>query len=83
MAVLSYEIYRLLEEEPEKEKADKVEEKAREQKPILKAELKEEFYGEMKALRIELEKKISEVEVRLERRLATVGKNYSKLYNYA
>ncbi len=84
--MLSYEVYKILEEELGKEKADKVvrileeslkiiETKAKEQKPILKAEIKEElkrelvtkeeFHGELKALRLELERRIDRLEVYL------------------
>ncbi|MCS6958282.1 MAG: hypothetical protein RMK75_07525 [Aquificaceae bacterium] len=90
MPVLSYEVYKILEEELGKEKADKVvkvleesllkiEEKAKEQKPILKAEVKEEllkelvtkeeFYGELRVLKLELEKRIDRVEADLSRRI--------------
>ncbi|MEJ5339149.1 MAG: hypothetical protein ACK42C_03145 [Aquificaceae bacterium] len=92
MAV-SYEVYRILEEELGKEKADKVvkvleeslkviEEKVKEQKPLLKAEIKdelkkelvtkEEFYGEMRSLRLELEKIIDKVEADLTNRINKV-----------
>ncbi len=84
--MLSYEVYKILEEELGKEKADRVakvleeslkliEEKAKEQKPILKAELKdeltkelitkEEFHGELKALRLEMERRIDRIEIYL------------------
>ncbi|QID33954.1 hypothetical protein [Pampinifervens florentissimum] len=84
--MLSYEVYKILEEELGREKADKVarilevilkaiEEKVKEQKPILKAEIKEEltkglvtkeeFHGELKALRLELERRIDRLEVYL------------------
>ncbi|MDW8095558.1 MAG: hypothetical protein RMK35_04690 [Aquificaceae bacterium] len=90
MSILSYEIYKILEEELGKEKADKVvkvleeslskiEEKVKEQKPILKVEVKEEllkelvtkeeFYGEIRALRLELERRIDKVEADLGRRI--------------
>ncbi|MEN3029139.1 MAG: hypothetical protein ABDH29_08045 [Aquificaceae bacterium] len=67
MATISYEVYKILEEELGKEK--------KEQKPILKAEIKEEllkelvtkgeFYGEIRALRLELERRIDKVELLL------------------
>ncbi len=84
--MLSYEVYKILEEELGREKADKVarilevilkaiEEKVKGQKPILKAEIKEElkrelvtkeeFHGELKALRLELERRIDRLEVYL------------------
>ncbi|MCS6876139.1 MAG: hypothetical protein N3C57_05830 [Aquificaceae bacterium] len=90
MSILSYEIYKILEEELGKDKADKVvkvlqeslskiEEKVKEQKPILKVEVKEEllkelvtkeeFYGEIRALRLELERRIDKVEADLGRRI--------------
>ncbi len=80
--MLSYEVYKILEEELGKEKADKVarvlEEslkvikgKAKEQKPILKAELKEELTkklvtkAELQLVKLELGKKIDRLEVYL------------------
>jgi len=80
--MLSYEVYKILEEELGKEKADKVirileeslkiiETKAKEQKPILKAEIKEELTkelvtkAELQIVKLELEKKIDRLEVYL------------------
>ncbi|MCX7990019.1 MAG: hypothetical protein N2648_05200 [Aquificaceae bacterium] len=79
MAVLPYEIYKLLEEELGKEKAERVgniiessleliERKAYEQKPLLKAEIKEELSKEMATrgdvaeVKAEVEKVRAEVE---------------------
>ncbi|MCS6998916.1 MAG: hypothetical protein NZL86_05935 [Aquificaceae bacterium] len=100
MTTISYEVYKILEEELGKEKADKVvkvleesllkiEEKAKEQKPILKAEVKEEllkelvtkeeFYGELKVLRLELERKIDGVEADLSRRMDGIEARIDKI----
>ncbi|MCS6958281.1 MAG: hypothetical protein RMK75_07520 [Aquificaceae bacterium] len=89
MATISYEVYKILEEKPGKEKADKVvkvleesflkiEEKAREQKPILKAEVKEELLKELVTkeelmlVKLEIEKKIDDVKAELERKIDKV-----------
>ena len=80
--MLSYEVYKILEEELGREKADKVarilevilkaiEEKVKGQKPILKAEIKEELKkelvtkAELQIVKLELEKKIDRLEVYL------------------
>ncbi|MDW8095559.1 MAG: hypothetical protein RMI51_02025 [Aquificaceae bacterium] len=89
MATVSYEVYKILEEELGKEKADKVvkvleeslskiEDKAREQKPILKAEVKEELLKELATkeelmlVKLEIENKIDNVKAELERRIDKV-----------
>ncbi len=86
MAMISYEVYKMLEEELGKEKAERVvkvleeslrviEDKAREQKPILKAELKEELTKELvtkeelQIVKLELERKMDMLEARLEARM--------------
>ena len=80
--MLSYEVYKILEEDLGREKADKVarilevilkaiEEKVKGQKPILKADIKEEFKkelvtkAELQIVKLELEKKIDRLEVYL------------------
>lgn len=80
--MLSYEVYKILEEDLGREKADKVarilevilkaiEEKVKGQKPILKAEIKEELKkelvtkAELQIVKLELEKKIDRLEVYL------------------
>ncbi|MEJ7621207.1 MAG: hypothetical protein WKI49_01650 [Aquificaceae bacterium] len=80
--MLSYEVYKILEEELGREKADKVarilevilkaiEEKVKGQKPILKADIKEELTkelvtkAELQIVKLELEKKIDRLEVYL------------------
>ncbi len=80
MAVLPYEVYKVIEEEVGKEKAEKIgkaieealntiEKKALEQKPILKAEIKEELTKELATkadiaeTKAEIEKVRAEVKV--------------------
>ncbi len=80
MAILPYEVYKVIEEEVGKEKAEKIgkaieealnaiEKKALEQKPILKAEIKEELTKELATkadiaeVRAEIEKVRAEVKV--------------------
>ncbi|OIF97458.1 hypothetical protein A7N06_21000 [Acinetobacter baumannii] len=80
MAILPYEVYKVIEEEVGKEKAEKIgkaieealnaiEKKVLEQKPILKAEIKEELTKELATkadiaeVRAEIEKVRAEVKV--------------------
>ncbi len=89
MAVLPYEVYKVIEEEVGKEKAEKIgkaieeslnaiEKKALEQKPILKAEIKEELTKELATkadiaeVRAEIEKVRADLSAEVEKVRAEV-----------
>jgi len=89
MAILPYEVYKVIEEEVGKEKAEKIgkaieealnaiEKKALEQKPILKAEIKEELTKELATkadiaeVRAEIEKVRADLSAEVEKVRAEV-----------
>jgi len=85
MAVLPYEVYKVIEEEVGKEKAEKIgkaieealntiEKKALEQKPILKAEVKEELTKELAT-----KADIAEVRAEIEKVRADIGAEVEKV----
>ncbi len=85
MAVLPYEVYKVIEEEVGKEKAEKIgkaieeslnaiEKKALEQKPILKAEIKEELTKELAT-----KADIAEVRAEIEKVRADIGAEVEKV----
>lgn len=85
MAILPYEVYKVIEEEVGKEKAEKIgkaieealntiEKKALEQKPILKAEVKEELTKELAT-----KADIAEVRAEIEKVRADIGTEVEKV----
>ncbi len=85
MAVLPYEVYKVIEEEVGKERAEKIgkaieealntiEKKALEQKPILKAEIKEELTKELAT-----KADIAEVRAEIEKVRADIGAEVEKV----
>ncbi len=85
MAILPYEVYKVIEEEVGKEKAEKIgkaieealnaiEKKALEQKPILKAEIKEELTKELAT-----KADIAEVRAEIEKVRADIGAEVEKV----
>ncbi len=85
MAILPYEVYKVIEEEVGKEKAEKIgkaieealnaiEKKALEQKPILKAEIKEELTKELAT-----KADIAEVRAEIEKVRADIGTEVEKV----